>query len=162
PVGRLNGGENVKIVELAGVTGPETVCAPPIVAVKVSDEKTLGLLTPTVTEEIISVPELLLETAKVPPATIEPGLPLPFPEEMTVTTGVGIAVGVGAMVGVGATVGVGAMVAVGATVGVAVGVALAVAVGVGDTAVAAFSASTIPAPERLSGPGFSLGRAVDV
>jgi hypothetical protein len=128
PVGRLNGGEKVKIVELAGVTGPETVWAPPIVAVKVSDENTLGSLTPIVTDEIVSVPELLLEMAKVPPATVEPGLPLPFPEEVTVTTA-----GVGTAVGVGATVGV----AVGATVGVAVGATVAVAVGLGAAVVVA-------------------------
>ena len=130
----------MKIVELAGVTGPDTVCAPPIVAVKVSDENTLGSLTPMVTEEIISVPELLLEIAKVPPATVEPGLPLPFPEEITVTTaGVGTAVGatVGFAVEVGATLGVvvgvtvGFAVEVGATLGVAVGVTVEVGVGVG-------------------------------
>ena len=95
---------------------------------RVSDEKTLGSLTPMVTEEIISVPELLLEMAKEPPVTVSPGLPLPFPEEITVTTaGVGIAVGVGATVGVA--------VDVGATLGVAVDVTVEVGLGVGGAAI---------------------------
>jgi hypothetical protein len=133
PAGRFSGGEKVKIVELAGVTGPETDCVPPTVAVKVSDENSMGLLTPMFTDEIISVSELLLVIAKVPPATVEPGLPLPFPGVITLTTGVGIAVGVGATVGIAVEVGapVGVAVEVGAPVGVGVLVTDDVGVDVG-------------------------------
>jgi hypothetical protein len=127
PAGRLSGGEKVKIVELAGVTGPETDCVPPTVAVKVSDENSIGLLTPIFTDEIISVSELWLEMTKLPPATVEPRLPLPFPGVITVTTGVGIAVGVGAMVGIAVEVGVGDE---NVDVGVAVGVLVTDGVGV--------------------------------
>ena len=136
PAGRLSGGEKVKIVELAGVTGPETDCVPPTVAVKVSDENSFGLLSPIVTMEIISVPELLLEIAKVPPATVEPCSPLPFPGMITLMTGVAIAVGVGATVGIAVEVGapVGVALEVGAPVGVGVLVTddVGVDVGVGE------------------------------
>lgn len=70
--------------------------------------------------------------------------------------------GVGRGVGVAVSVGVAVLVAVAVGVAVGVGVAVLVAVGVAAAALTALRASVIPAPDKLLGPGFSLGRAVEV
>ena len=130
----------MKTVALVGVMGPETVCEPPVVAVRVIDENSFGSPTPIVTEEIDSALGVVLVMLNVPPATVEPGLPLPLPDDVTVTTaGVGVEIGVDVVVGVAVAIDVEVAVGVGVRVDVAVEVALAVdvevAVGVGVAAV---------------------------
>ena len=77
------------------VTG-EVDEAVPIVAVNVSDENRNGSLTLIVTEFMVSAIVVLLAIVKVPPATVAPGAPLPFPDLVTVTTVAGVAAAAGA------------------------------------------------------------------